>query len=312
MKNKRIVVTGGAGFIGSNLVHTLCKENQVTVVDDLSTGHIENIKGLIDMGDITFVKRSITDLAVLQKTFKDVDYVFHEAAIASVPQSIKDPIASNNVNINGTLNVLVAARDNSVEKVVCASSCAVYGNPSVIPIKESNRLDPLSPYSISKMAGEYYCQVFTTLYNLPTVSLRYFNVYGPRQDPLSEYAAVIPKFITRVSNGKPPVIYGDGKQTRDFVFVDDVVNANVIAAESKTTGVFNIASGEQVSINELAKLITKKTGNNLNTVYEPPKPGEVMYSLADISKAKEKLNFELKFNLTKGLERVIKWFQKQI
>jgi len=308
MKNKRIVVTGGAGFIGSNLVHTLCKENQVTLIDDLSTGHIENIKGLIDMGDITFVKRSITDLAVLQKTFKDVDYVFHEAAIASVPQSIKDPIASNNVNINGTLNVLVAARDNSVEKVVCASSCAVYGNPSVIPIKESNRLDPLSPYSISKMAGEYYCQVFTTLYNLSTVSLRYFNVYGPRQDPLGEYAAVIPKFITRVANGKPPVIYGDGKQTRDFVFVDDVVKANILAAESSVSGVFNIANGMQVSVNDLAKLVMKAIGKKMDPIYDDPCAGDVRYSLADVSKSRKELNFNACFSLLKGLKKTVNWF----
>lgn len=309
MKNKRIVVTGGAGFIGSNLTRALCEENQVIVVDDLSAGHIENIKDLIDGESIKFVKRSVTDLEVLQKTFKNVDYVFHEAAIASVPRSIKDPIATNNVNVNGTLNVLVAARDNGAEKVVYASSCAIYGNPSVIPIKESTPLNPLSPYSICKMVGEYYCQVFTTLYNLPTVSLRYFNVYGPKQDPLSEYAAVIPKFITRVTNGKPPVIYGDGKQTRDFIFVNDVVNANILAAESKTTGVFNIANAEQISINELAKLITRIIGKDLDQIYDAPRSGDIMHSLADISKAREKLNFGPKFNITKGLEETINYLE---
>ncbi|MCG3221081.1 MAG: NAD-dependent epimerase/dehydratase family protein, partial [Candidatus Heimdallarchaeota archaeon] len=193
MSNKKILVTGGAGFIGSNLVKELVKKDSVTVIDDLSTGHIYNIQNLIDEQKITFVKGSVTDLDLLQESFKDVDFVFHLAAVSSVPKSIKDPVTTNAVNVNGMLNVLLAARDNNVKKVVYSSSCAVYGNPLKCPIKENTKTNPLSPYAASKLMGEYYCQVFTDAYDLNTVSLRYFNVYGPQQDPKSEYAAVIPK-----------------------------------------------------------------------------------------------------------------------
>jgi UDP-glucose 4-epimerase len=310
MKGKKIVVTGGAGFIGSNLVKVLSRENEVIVIDNLSTGNLENIKNLIDKQSIAFIEGSITNLDLLNKTFKNVDYVFHEAAIPSVPRSVKDPIKSNYANVNGTLNVLVAARDNGVKKVVYASSSSVYGDTPVLPKKEDMKPFPLSPYAVSKLVGEYYCQVFTQVYGLPSVSLRYFNVYGPRQDPSSEYAAVIPKFIRRILNNECPIIFGDGSQTRDFTFVRDIINANILAMKSKVNGVFNIADGRRISINDLALLIMKIIGRDLDIVYEDSRPGDIMHSIADISNAKEKLGYEQMFDLTKGLEETLKWFQK--
>lgn len=310
MKDKKIVITGGAGFIGSNMARTLSKENKVTVIDDLSTGYIKNIQGFIDSNAIGFVKGSITDLDLLQEIFKDVDYVFHEAAIPSVPRSIKDPISSNFVNVNGTLNVLVAARDNNVKKIVYASSSSVYGDTPTLPKKEDMQTYPLSPYAVCKLTGEYYCQIFNNIYSLPTASLRYFNVYGPRQDPLSEYAAVIPKFITCILNEESPIIYGDGEQTRDFTFIEDVVQANILAAESDATGVFNIAGGKRISINDLVRSITVVTEKDIEPVYNDPRPGDILHSLADISKAKEQFHFNPKFTMDNGLEATVEWFRK--
>jgi len=310
MKDKKIVITGGAGFIGSNMAGTLSKENKVTVIDDLSTGHIKNIQDFIDSDAIGFVKGSITDLDLVQKTFEDVDYVFHEAAIASVPRSIKDPVTSNYANVNGTLNVLVAARDNNVKKIVYASSSSVYGDTPTLPKKEDMKTRPLSPYAVGKLTGEYYCQVFNKIYSLPTVSLRYFNVYGPRQDPLSEYAAVIPKFITCILNEESPIIYGDGEQTRDFTFIEDVVQANILVAESDATGVFNIACGKRISINDLVQSIRVITEKDIEPVYNDPRPGDILHSLADISKAKEQFHFNPKFTMDNGLEATVEWFQK--
>ena len=211
MQKKNIVVTGGAGFIGSNIVKELEERNTVTVIDDLSTGDFKNIKDLVERKKIKFINGSITDLNLLQKTFKNIDYVFHQAAIPSVPRSIKDPIKSNLVNVNGTLNVLTAAKKNNVLKVIYASSSSVYGDTPTIPKKEDMKPYPLSPYAISKLTAEYYCRIFSEVYNLPTICLRYFNVYGPNQNPHNEYAAVIPKFINNISNEKPPIIYGSGK-----------------------------------------------------------------------------------------------------
>lgn len=309
MKGLRLVITGGAGFIGSNLVRTVAEGNEVVVIDDLSTGRLQNIEDLIVDQKITFIRGSITDVNLLQKTFKNVDYVFHEAAIPSVPRSIIDPIASNFVNVNGTLNVLVAAKDNHVKKVVYASSSSIYGETPTLPKREEMSPCPLAPYAVNKLAGEYYCQVFTTVYGLPTVSLRYFNVYGPRQDPTSEYAAVIPSFITRVLKGESPVIYGDGEQTRDFTFINDVVTANILAAERNVCGVFNIAGGRQVSINNLARLVIKIFRKDLDLIHKDLRPGDIRHSFADISKASEKLTYEPRFDLSYGLKETGKWFQ---
>jgi len=312
MDAKKVVVTGGAGFIGSNLAEYLSNDNQVVVIDDLSTGHMENIKDLIDDNKIDFIEGSVTDLEILQKTFKNIDYVFHEAAIPSVPRSIKDPVKTSNVSINGTLNVLLAARDCGVKKVVYASSSSVYGDTPTLPKKEEMNPNPLSPYAVSKLAAEYYCCVFTGIFHLPTVALRYFNVYGPRQDPSSEYAAVIPKFINKILNDSPPVVYGDGKQTRDFTFIDDVISANILAAESDATGIFNAAGGKRITINDLAKTIMTLCNKNLEIVYEEVRSGDIKHSLADNSKAKEQFGYIPRFDIKDGLKETIQWFQKQI
>ncbi len=309
MKNQRVLVTGGAGFIGSNLAEELAEQNEVVILDDLSTGRIENIKDLIKKDNVSFIQGSITDLDLLQKSFKDTDYVFHQAALPSVPESIKDPVSCNNININGTLNVLIAARDNHIKKVVYASSCAVYGDAAITPIFETAMLNPKSPYAVAKLAGEYYCAVFNEVYNLPTVSLRYFNVYGQRQNPDSEYAAVIPKFISNVLDGKPPVIYGDGLQTRDFVSVKDVVRANMLAAESGETGVFNIGGGTSITISELARMIIHLLGKNVEPRHEELREGDIRHSLADISKANS-FGYEPAYSLEKGLKETIRWFHQ--
>lgn len=307
IKNKKVVITGGAGFIGSNLAEEVAKDNVVIIIDDISTGKIENIKDLIKKENVNFVKGSITDLNILQRTFRNVDYVFHQAAIPSVPRSVKDPITTNEVNVKGTLNVLIASRDNNVKKVVYASSSSVYGDTPELPKRENMKTNPLSPYAITKLTGEYYCEIFSEIYGLSTISLRYFNVFGPKQDPLSEYAAVIPKFIKRVLENKPPIIYGDGEQTRDFTFVKDVVRANILAAESKENGVFNIASGKRITINELAKKIMEILEKDMEPIYENPRKGDIRHSLADISKAKV-LSYKPEYNLENGLKHMIRWF----
>jgi len=310
MKNKKVIITGGAGFIGSHLAEELAENNEVIVIDNLSTGKLGNIKHLLNDKKIIFKKGDIRDLNFLKKEFEGTDYIFHQAAVVSVPKSVEDPVPTNEVNLNGTLNVLIAAKNCDVKKVVFASSCAVYGDNTNLPLKEDMPPRPLSPYAASKLAGEYYCQVFTEVYGLPTVSLRYFNVYGPRQDANSDYAAVIPKFIKRVLENKPPIIYGDGEQTRDFIFVKDIVKANIMAAEGNATGIFNIASGKQISIEELAMQIIKTAGKNRNMkpIHEKPRPGDIRHSAADISKAKAKLNFQLEYSLEEGLEEILGWF----
>ncbi len=305
----KVVVTGGAGFIGSNLAEELLKKHEVTVIDNLSTGRIENLDQIIDK--INFIKGSITDLDLLREAFLGSDTVFHQAAIPSVQRSVDNPIASNEANVEGTLKVLVAARDCNVRKVVYASSSSAYGDTPTLPKKEEMKPNPKSPYAISKLAGEYYCRVFSEVYGLKTACLRYFNVYGPRQNPESQYAAVIPRFITRVLAHEPPVIYGDGKQTRDFTFVKDVVKANILAMQSPAEGVFNIACGQRVSLNELAGKIMVITGIKLDPIYDEPRQGDVRDSLADISSAGDKLGYRPDFNLDSGLEETIKWFRKK-
>lgn len=309
MKNKSIIVTGGAGFIGSNLTETLADENQVTVIDNLSTGYKHNIQHLINEQKIRFVQGSICDLSLLQKEFSTVDLVFHQAAIPSVPRSVSDPIQSNKANIDGTLNVLVAAKDNNVDKVVYASSSSVYGDSPTLPKKEDMKPNPLSPYAVNKLAAEYYCTVFTNVYDLKTVSLRYFNVFGPRQDPNSEYAAVIPKFIKLIAENKSPIIYGDGEQSRDFTYIDNVVQANIKAAEHSTvTGVFNAACGSKMTVNELARELMDIIGNQVDVTYEPPRPGDIKHSLADSSKAQQAFDFNPDMSIKEGLQETVKWF----
>ncbi len=300
-----MVVTGGAGFIGSHLAEELSQGNQVTVIDDLSTGKMQNLEATGRKDNLKFVEGSITDFPLLRKLFQGADYVFHEAALPSVPRSVENPLATNEANINGTLNVLLAARENKVRKVIYASSSSVYGNTPTLPKREDMLPNPRSPYAVTKLTGEYYCHVFDQIYGLATICLRYFNVYGPRQDPESQYAAVIPLFIKRLSESKPPIIFGDGEQTRDFTFVKDVVNANVLAAEGDATGVFNIASGKSISINGLAHLIMKLTGAKLKPVHQPPRAGDITHSLADISKARQ-IGYQLQYSLEDGLRETIR------
>ncbi len=304
----KVIVTGGCGFIGSNLAEELIKEHYVVVIDDLSTGKIENIQNLQNNENFEFVKGSITDLNLLKQIFEGADCIFHQAAIPSVQRSVENPIATNEANIKGTLNVLIAARDCGVKKVVYASSSSVYGDTPELLKREDMKPNPLSPYAVSKLTGEYYCKVFSEIYGIKTVCLRYFNVYGPKQDPTSEYAAVIPRFINRVLNNQPPVIYGDGDQTRDFTFVGDVIKANILAMEKNVEGVFNIACGRKISINELANKIMEIMGVKLNPVYDNPRPGDVRHSLADISLARQKLGYVPEYNLEKGLEVTMRWF----
>jgi UDP-glucose 4-epimerase len=304
MKDKRVIITGGAGFIGSNIAEELSKDNEVIIIDDFSSGRIENIQHLTKRSNVSFIQGSITDLSLLQKAFVGADYIFHQAALASVPLSIDDPLRTNEVNILGTLNVLVTARDCHVKKVVFASSCAIYGDTPTLPAREEMPLNPLSPYAVTKATGEQYCMVFHHVYGLPTVCLRYFNVYGPRQDPKSEYAAVVPKFITAALASQPLTIFGDGKQTRDFVFVKDVVSANILAAETDITGAYNIGSGRQTSVTELANLVLKLTGREVAPLYHPPKPGEIRHSFADISRASE-FGYSPRHNLEQGIKKTI-------
>ncbi|SNQ62969.1 SDR family oxidoreductase [Candidatus Methanoperedens nitratireducens] len=303
----KALVTGGAGFIGSHLAEELAKDNEVIILDNLSTGRMENVKDLVKKGSVTFVKGSMTDFTLLQEIIRDVDYVFHQGAIPSVPRSIEKPSASNDANINGTLNVLMASKEAGVKKVIYASSSSVYGDAPEMPKREDMKPNPLSPYAVTKIAGEYYCKVFQEVYGLKTVSLRYFNVFGQRQDPTSEYAAVIPKFITSILNNKPPTIYGDGEQSRDFTFVKYVVEANILAAESDATGVFNIACGGRITINKLVDMINEILGKNIKPVYIAPRAGDIKHSLADISRAKS-FGYEPQSNFKEGLKETIRWF----
>lgn len=308
----KVVVTGGAGFIGSNLADELANRGkEVVILDDLSTGKIDNIGRLRRRENVRFVNGSVTDMELLKGVFKRAEVVYHLAAIPSVPRSIKEPVRSNEVNINGTLNVLMAARACGVRKVVYASSSSVYGDTLELPKREEMNPNPLSPYAVTKLTGEYYCRVFQEVYGLETVSLRYFNVYGPRQDPLSEYAAVIPKFIQRALKGMPPVIYGDGNQTRDFTFVKDVVEGTIILAENEATGVFNIGRGEQTSINHLARLVLEVTGQDLEPIHEKPRTGDVRHSLADISRAKS-YGYNPKYSVKEGLKETVRWFGHEV
>jgi len=303
---KKVVVTGGAGFIGSHLAEELAGRGYyVITLDDLSTGRMKNIENLLKKENAEFIQGSITDLPLLGKLFQNVEYVFHQAALSSVPRSMEDPLTTNEVNIKGTLNVLMAARENRVRKVVYAASSSVYGDALALPQKEDMPLNPLSPYALTKLVGEYYCNIFHQLYSLPTVCLRYFNVYGSRQDPQSQYAAAVPAFAERISQNLPPVIFGDGEQSRDFTFIQDVVQANILAAVNNAEGVYNIGSGESVTINQLAKAVLNLVRKDLRPIHEEPRPGDPRHTLADISKARS-FGYEPKWTLEDGLRETIK------
>jgi nucleoside-diphosphate-sugar epimerase len=309
----RILVTGGAGFIGSHLVdHLLKRDYEVTVIDDLSSGRIENI---IDQRckNLRFIKGDIRDFKLVKRIVKDVDAIFHEAALASTDLSVKDPIAVNEINVGGTLNLLKAASESCVKRFIYASSAAVYGNISVRKKKENMTQTPLSPYAVSKLAAENYVWIFHRLYGLETVVLRYFNVYGPRQRFDSEwaYGGVIGIFMTRIFQKLPPIIHGDGNQTRDFVYVQDVVSANMLALNCrKASGeIFNVGTGKRTSINQIAKLLKELIGQeNLGSVYSAPRPGDIRDSCADISKARRILRYDPAYSISDGLAQLGLWY----
>ena len=309
---KKCVVTGGAGFIGSNLALELAGQGaKVTVLDDMSTGQQGNLADLQEAG-VTFVRGSILDRDLLDGCFKDVDFVFHQAALPSVPRSVKEPLPANEVNITGTLYVLEAARQAEVQKVVYAASSSAYGETPTLPKVETISPSPLSPYAVTKLASEFYCSVYTSVYGLATTSLRYFNVYGPRQDPASQYAAVVPNFITAAARGEAPVIYGDGEQSRDFTYVADAVQANMKAAVSPAADgqVVNVATGVRVTVNELAERIIALVGAKVKPRYVEERAGDIRHSLADISQARELMGYEPRFTLDQGLEEAVRFFTR--
>jgi len=308
----KYIVTGGAGFIGSHIVEDLVhQKHEVVILDDLFSGRMENITPFLKDGRASLVRGSVTDLPLLRKTFKGADGIFHEGAIASVPRSIADPVATNEANVTGTLNVLVAARDCGVRKVLFASSSSVYGDTPTLPKREDMSPCPLSPYAITKLTGEQYLRVFSEIYGLQTVALRYFNVFGPRQDPKSQYAAVIPNFITAILKHESPHIYGDGGQTRDFTFVKDVVQANIRAMESDAQGVFNVAYCKRISLLELADQIMEMTGITVPLVHEPARKGDVRDSLADFTLAQKAFGYAPEYTVKSGLEETIAWYKNQ-
>jgi nucleoside-diphosphate-sugar epimerase len=309
-----MAVTGGAGFIGSNLAEHLLKQgHRVAVVDDFSTGKEQNLAGWAERaaGRVEVFRFDINETERLRKAFEGVQYVFHQAAIPSVPRSISNPQATNLANISGTLSVLVAARDAGVKRVVVASSSSIYGDDPGLPKIETRVGRSLSPYALSKAVCEEYCRLFHELYGLETACLRYFNVFGPRQDPKSEYAAVIPRFATRLLAGVPPIIYGDGEQTRDFTYISNVIDANWVAAtHPRAVGeAFNIGCGTRTSLNQLVREMSEILTTSREPQYEPGRAGDVRHSLADTSKAKRLLDYQPAVTLREGLIKVIDWYR---
>lgn len=310
----KMVVTGGAGFIGSNLAEHLAGQgHSVAIVDNFSTGREQNLAGWAERarGQVEVFRADVNETDLLRRVFRGSEYVFHQAAIPSVPRSIENPQATNLANISGTLSVLVAARDAGVKRVVVASSSSIYGDDPGLPKIETRVGRTLSPYALSKVVCEEYCRLFHQLYGLQTVCLRYFNVFGPRQDPKSEYAAVVPRFATRLLAGLPPIIYGDGEQTRDFTFVSNVIDANWTAAtHPRAAGeAFNIGCGLRTSLNQLVEEMSRILNTKCTPQYEPGRPGDVKHSLADTGKAKDLLSYEPAVSLKEGLRRVIEWYR---
>ncbi len=305
------LVTGGAGFIGSHIATSLAASGaRVRVIDDLSTGHQENLEEI--KGDLDFIKASVADESALARALEDVELVFHEAAIPSVPRSVEKPRETHVACIDATFSLLLAARDKKVRRLVYAASSSAYGDQPILPKTEGMSPDPLSPYAVAKLVGEYYCQVFTRVYGLETVSLRYFNVFGPRQDPGSQYSGVISRFIDALTRNERPVIFGDGEQSRDFTYIENVVQANLrAAATQKGIGqVVNIGNGEQTTLNELFRELRTLTGKSeIEVEYQPARRGDVRHSLADISRAREFLGFEPRIGLREGLQLTIDWWQ---
>ena len=306
------LVTGGAGFIGSNIVRELINQGQnVVVLDDFSTGKHENLENVIDK--IKLIEGDLKDLETVEQSIEGIDYVIHEGAISSVPLSLKDPILVNQTNVGGSLNILKASSEAGVKRVVLASSCAVYGDSEVTPLSEDIKLEPLSPYAASKLAAELYCQVFHSSYGLEVVSVRYFNVFGARQNPESDYAAVIPKFITLMLDGKPPVIHSDGEQARDFIHVNDVASATIQAVQSEGVSgeAFNIGTGKNYTINQLSEKLSSLLEIKANPTYEKNTDIGIKQSLSDVSKTKEILGFSPAVDFDEGLKQTVEWYKSE-
>jgi nucleoside-diphosphate-sugar epimerase len=307
----RYLVTGGAGFIGSNTVDELVRRgHSVVVLDDLSSGKEDNLAEI--RNKITFIKGSITDIEVVRKAMHEAEYVLHLAARTSVPRSVKDPIETNKINIDGTLNVLVAAKELKVKRVVFAASSSAYGETPTLPKVETMQPQPISPYGVTKFVGELYGQTFGRCYGLENVSLRYFNIFGPRQDPSSPYSGVLAKFCTAFLEDTQPVVFGDGEQTRDFTYVENAVQANLLACEAPNVSgkVFNVGIGGRVSLNAVLRELGKITGKTLEAKYDPPRDGDIRDSQADISQAKEFLGYSPQVTFEDGLARTFEWYRE--
>ena len=307
------VVTGGGGFIGSHIVEELLRRNEpVKVIDNFSTGKYENVEPFED--DAEIIEADISEAKNLAQYLKRVDFVIHQAAIPSVPKSILDPVKSHQANVNGTLKLLVACREAGVKRVVYASSSSLYGDSPTLPKHEAMMPNPLSPYGAQKLFGEMYCQVFTRAYGLETVSLRYFNVFGPRQDATSQYSGVLALFIPAVLQGRRPTIFGDGLQSRDFTYVKNVVFANLLACKIPGVGgqVFNVACGDRITVNSMLQQINRITGKDITPVYAHPRPGDIMHSQADVTKARAKLAYQPQVSFEEGLRRTIEWYSEHL
>jgi nucleoside-diphosphate-sugar epimerase len=310
---ENFLVTGGAGFIGSNICKRLVAEGRsVRVVDNLLTGKRSNLDGVIDK--IDFVEADMGDENVARSVVKDIDVIFHEGALPSVPRSVDDPAASHRHCVDATFTMLLAARDARVKRFVYAASSSAYGDTPTLPKVETMPTSPLSPYAVGKLVGEYYCSVFSQVFGLETISLRYFNVFGPQQDPTSQYAAAIPAFVTAILKDQPPTIYGDGEQSRDFTYIDNVVEANLCAARAARTNgeVVNVACGEKITVNEIIAMINEVVGKNVRPIYAPERPGDVKHSLADITAARKLIGFEPVVLFREGLERAITWYRDNL
>jgi nucleoside-diphosphate-sugar epimerase len=310
----RILVTGGAGFIGSHLTEALLQRgHMVRVLDNFSTGKRGNLVFEKEYAPLEVANGDISSQASCRKAMKGIEYVFHQAALPSVQRSVEDPELTNLVNAVGTLNILIAAKDVGVRRVIYAASSAAYGDTPTLPKRENMPPNPLSPYALQKYMGEEYCRLFTQLYGLETISLRYFNIFGPKQDPASVYSAVIPKFIEAFVKGRRPVIYGDGKQSRDFTYIDNVVHANLLALSAKHLHgeVVNVACGSRISLNQLVKMLQQIFGSNLSPIYEKPREGDVKNSLADITRAKQVLSYKPLVDIETGLRKTVQYFLKQ-
>ncbi len=309
----KYLVTGAAGFIGSNLVAELLSQGkEVRAIDNFATGRRQNIRPFLDK--IEFIDGDIRDYWTVEQAVREVDYVLHQAALPSVPRSVQNPLTSNEVNITGTLNLLEASRHAGVKKFVMASSSSVYGDTPTLPKKEDMLPNPLSPYANNKLSGEYYCKIYNNLYDLPTICLRYFNVFGPNQDPTSQYSAVIPKFIFALLQDSRPTIFGDGEQSRDFTYIANTVSANIKAAENDQVRgeIMNVACGERYTLLDMLKYLNDIIGTNIEPILTDPRPGDIKHSMADISKSETLLGYKTLVGFREGLEKTVEHFRPQV